>query len=162
MQAPANLLGLHSRILRGWPSAEHASCRVFNPLNPERILWLRKRRRRKRRRRPRRPRRSNLLNIRGPGGADSARALSEADDLTSYSQKNGGRNARLLICGIRRKPDAVTRLARHHRFAIAFPPSLFRPFLGRFPPRAARRARPMASTRTLRRRAAAPTTAGPM
>jgi hypothetical protein len=32
----------------------------FNPLNPERILWLRKRRRRRRRRRPRKPRRSNL------------------------------------------------------------------------------------------------------
>src|SRR4051794_6142695 len=47
-------------MLRGWPSAEHPSCRV-PPLTLERILWLRKRRRRRRRRRkrPRRRRRSN-------------------------------------------------------------------------------------------------------
>src|SRR3954447_9131556 len=43
-------------MLRGWPSAKHASVSRFNPLNLERILWLRKRRRRKRRRRRRRPR----------------------------------------------------------------------------------------------------------
>src|SRR5256885_13542708 len=43
-------------MLRGWPSAKHASESRFNPLNLERILWLRKRRRRKRRRRRRRPR----------------------------------------------------------------------------------------------------------
>src|SRR6476661_6920405 len=42
-------------MLRGWPSAEHPSCRV-SPLTLKRILWLRKRRRRRRRRR-RRPRR---------------------------------------------------------------------------------------------------------
>src|SRR5215470_1531420 len=38
----------------------------FNPLNPERILWLRKRRRRRRRRRPRSRRRSNSSARVGP------------------------------------------------------------------------------------------------
>ena len=49
-------------MLRGWPSAKHASVSRFHPLNLERILWLRKRRRRKRRRRrrPRKPRRSEF------------------------------------------------------------------------------------------------------
>src|SRR5262249_61815888 len=92
----------------------------FNPLNPERILWLRKRRRRKRRRRPRRPRRSNLLNIRGPGGADSARALSKADDLTSYSQKNGGAESRPFIFGVKAKARGAAALARPPRLPLAF------------------------------------------
>jgi DNA-binding PadR family transcriptional regulator len=41
------------RILRGWPSAKHASISRLHPLNPERMLWLRKRIWRKR------PRRTN-------------------------------------------------------------------------------------------------------
>jgi hypothetical protein len=53
-------------MLRGWPSAEHASRVAFQSINPERILWQRKRRRRRRRKRRRRPRRSKLSR---PGGA---------------------------------------------------------------------------------------------
>jgi hypothetical protein len=49
-------------MLRGWPSAKHASESRSIHENLERILWLRKRRRRKRprRRRSRKPRRSEF------------------------------------------------------------------------------------------------------
>src|SRR3984893_6915312 len=120
-------------MLRGWPSAEHASCRVSTHLNLERILWLRKRRRRKRPRRRRRPRRSSFQARVEPR---SARATNYGN---RYFIKSGGPRARLFILALklpvvlanrrivwRRRAQQLlpiqfsnSRIVRRHSFAIS-------------------------------------------
>ena len=78
-------------MLRGWPSAKHASVSRFNPLNPERILWLRKRRRRKRRRRRRRPR-----SPRSEFSARVERSAPPGHPIGECDFRNGGPRARLF------------------------------------------------------------------
>ena len=85
-------------MLRGWPSAKHASESRFNPLNLERILWLRKRRRRKRRRRRRRPR-SRRSEFR-PGWS----AFAPPGHRATKRFENGGLTARLFDFGASSSP----------------------------------------------------------